>query len=265
MVSELIRKKVAEGDAWYTESQRLSQLGSPGSRWALEWRWKLFGYILDQWLMGKNRENRLPSPLHVLDAGCGDGINIEVLHNLFSRRNISVEIAGCDYNDIRLNRASQDCSHRILEVDLRAMPFPHESFDVVLCSHVLEHIHDDVIAMSELSRIIKRSGLVLIAVPNEGCLLARFRNHVVQPSIRQTTDHCQFYTAKSLIDRLAQAGLVPIGSVEHEGIFLPHLGLYSRLRETRLGRVLIPQATRILPSQAAGLVAGFRVSSIHGA
>ncbi|GJL61931.1 MAG: hypothetical protein NPIRA04_05850 [Nitrospirales bacterium] len=262
MSSESIRKKVAEGDAWYTESQHLSQLGSPGGRWALEWRWGLFGHILDQWLMRKNSQDRLPSPLQVLDAGCGDGINIKVLHDLLSRRNISVEIVGCDYNNLRLNRASQDRSHRILEVDLRAIPFPHESFDVVLCSHVLEHIHDDVMAMRELSRIIRRTGLVIIAVPNEGCLLAKLRNHVVQPSILRTTDHCQFYTAKILMERAEQAGLLPVGRVEREGVFLPHLGLYSRLRETRLGRFLIPHATRILPSQAAGLVAGFRVSSI---
>ncbi len=258
-MSDFVQGKILEGNSWYTDNQRLAQLSSLGGQWALSYRWQLFGKIIDQWLVSRTGKSQF---LRVLDAGCGDGINMEVLERLLFVRGMSTEITGCDYNDLRLHRASQDNHHRVLEVDLRATPFPDESFDVVLCSHVLEHIHDDARVMSELSRIVERKGLVIIAVPNEGCLMARLRNHVVQPSIFRTTDHCQFYTSKALLDRAERVGLTLLGDIEPEGFFLPHLGLYTRLRETKIGRFLIPQATRVLPSQAAGLVAGFRVASI---
>jgi SAM-dependent methyltransferase len=50
-------------------------------------------------------------------------------------------------------------------MDLCACPLPDDSFDAILCTHVLEHIPDDRSAMSELERILRPGGWALLMVP----------------------------------------------------------------------------------------------------
>jgi len=53
----------------------------------------------------------------------------------------------------------------MLRVDITKTSFPDNTFDVILCSHVLEHIVDDKTAITELLRILKVDGWALIVVP----------------------------------------------------------------------------------------------------
>jgi SAM-dependent methyltransferase len=53
----------------------------------------------------------------------------------------------------------------IVQADIQELPFTNESFDVILCSHVLEHVPDDKKAMQELYRVLKPSGYALLEVP----------------------------------------------------------------------------------------------------
>ena len=51
------------------------------------------------------------------------------------------------------------------KVDITRMPFDDRSFDLIFCSHVLEHIPDDALAMSELYRVMKPGGWGIFQVP----------------------------------------------------------------------------------------------------
>lgn len=53
-------------------------------------------------------------------------------------------------------------------VDIQNIPFEDDYFDLIYCSHVLEHVPDDRKAMSELSRVLKPGGTALILVPMNG-------------------------------------------------------------------------------------------------
>lgn len=256
MTGSVVDRRVAENNEWYVGDQRAAQLGAPGARWALGLRWRLFEYAIDAWI----ERNAVCTnvPLRVFDAGCGDGINLSVLESIFFRRGLDAQIVGSDYNSVRLSRARDNGRYPVVEADLRETPFASGSFDVVLCNHVLEHIREDVAAMRELGRIVAPGGLVIVAVPNEGCAAARVRNHCFQRSILKTTDHVQFYTAATLSARLTSVGLHPILPVMREGMFFPHLGFYTRLRETVIGRALIKFLAKIIPSQAAGLICAYK-------
>ncbi|MDZ7619696.1 MAG: methyltransferase domain-containing protein [Patescibacteria group bacterium] len=53
-------------------------------------------------------------------------------------------------------------------MDISALTFPDQAFDVILCCHVLEHVPNDRKAMSELYRVLKPGGWALLQVPIRG-------------------------------------------------------------------------------------------------
>ncbi len=52
-----------------------------------------------------------------------------------------------------------------IQLDLTNLEFPSASFDVIICSHVLEHIPDDQAAMREMLRVLKIGGIALVQTP----------------------------------------------------------------------------------------------------
>jgi SAM-dependent methyltransferase len=61
--------------------------------------------------------------------------------------------------------ADLDPTRGMVASDLTRMAFADQSFDLILCSHVLEHIPDDLSAMRELRRILRPGGQAVLAVP----------------------------------------------------------------------------------------------------
>ena len=52
-----------------------------------------------------------------------------------------------------------------VKMDIHAIPFADHTFDVVLCNHVLEHVQDDIKAMGEIFRVLRRGGFAILQVP----------------------------------------------------------------------------------------------------
>jgi len=52
-----------------------------------------------------------------------------------------------------------------VKMDIHEIPFPDNSFDVILCNHVLEHVRDDIQAMKEMHRVLKPGGFTIQQVP----------------------------------------------------------------------------------------------------
>jgi len=51
--------------------------------------------------------------------------------------------------------------------DLHSIPFAQDTFDLVLCNHVLEHVEDDRRVMGEILRVLKPGGLAILQVPQD--------------------------------------------------------------------------------------------------
>ncbi len=98
----------------------------------------------------------------------------------------------------------------MVKLDITDIPYAENTFDVVLCSHVLEHIPDDRKAMSELYRILKPGGWALLLVPFDAERPETFEDpDVVDPKERTRLfgqfDHVRVY-GRDFKDRLESAG-----------------------------------------------------------
>jgi SAM-dependent methyltransferase len=143
---------------------------------------------------------------------------------------------GTDRNPLRLARAAATGAC-LARASLLALPYPRHGFDAVLCNHVIEHIPEHAAALAELRRVLRPGGLLIVGVPNEGCALARLRNHVLQRRTLATTDHVHFFTAASLSRALVAAGFVA-PAIAVEEFFWPHMALARRVQAHAAGRTL---------------------------
>jgi SAM-dependent methyltransferase len=242
--------EISAGNRWYVADQFRSQLGSRGRRRVIANRWKVFAEFLRDWRERRGGSRRL----NILDAGCGDGINLVGLDEVTAGHDLRATIYGLDYNPVRLARARGVAGgSRLQQGSLYDLPFAGASFDVVLCNHVIEHIPDLARALSELHRVLRPGGLLVIGVPNEGCLMARMRNRLVQPSIGRTTDHVHFFTAQTLADALSRSGF-RVRRIERETFFFPCSYLNACCAEVGIGHWLMAGLRALVPSQAGGLI-----------
>lgn len=101
---------------------------------------------------------------NVFECGCGLGFNLLLLQELGACR-----VTGLDIDLPRLRRAQGELRHsavRILAGDVYALPFKNEEFDKILLPEVLEHLDDDVLALTELKRVLRPGGILVITVPH---------------------------------------------------------------------------------------------------
>lgn len=94
------------------------------------------------------------------------------------------------------------------------LPFASHSFDMVVANHILEHIKNDHLALSEMYRVLKPGGIAVLQVPLTGPGLP----HVEQPELPTPAqaialygqpDHVRIYSLQSWQQRVALAGFTP--------------------------------------------------------
>lgn len=102
----------------------------------------------------------------VLEVGCGRGFYVKTLNEVWPK----LDITGVDLNEKYLSVAKKfvnDDKVKLIKADATDLPFKDKSFDRIICSEVLEHIPDDQKAISEMHRVLKPGGIVIITVPNK--------------------------------------------------------------------------------------------------
>jgi SAM-dependent methyltransferase len=98
----------------------------------------------------------------------------------------------------------------VKKVDITNIPFEDSSFDVVFCNNVLEHIQDDLLAMSELHRVMKTGSWGIFLVPIDSKREFSFEDaSITDPKEREKIfgqyDHVRIY-GRDYIDRLRNSG-----------------------------------------------------------
>lgn len=109
----------------------------------------------------------------VLDLGCGEGRHVHGFHMVDGVDCVGLDIhlpslqkayEGLDY----LNALGTDASglSAFIKGSAYELPFPDDSFDVLVCSEVLEHLEDYPKVLSEIRRVLKPTGRLAVTVPH---------------------------------------------------------------------------------------------------
>lgn len=98
----------------------------------------------------------------LLDAGCGEGF----ITGLLKANVNNLDITGLEYTEEALQIArARNPEITFIQGDILKMPFDSDSFDIVLCSEVLEHLEKPAAALNELLRVAKKE--LILTVPHE--------------------------------------------------------------------------------------------------
>jgi predicted SAM-dependent methyltransferase len=97
-----------------------------------------------------------------------------------------------------------------VKADICNLPFNDNSFDIVFCNHVLEHIANDTKAMQELYRVLKPGGMGIFQIPQENSREKTFEDPTITDKKERTLifgqyDHVRVY-GRDYFDKLRSIG-----------------------------------------------------------
>lgn len=141
----------------------------------------------------------------VLDLGCAQGIL-----SFFLRRKGGKWIsADLDFTNLKTSQAL--LNDNLIQVGDGSLPFQSGSLDMVVSLDYLEHLSDDQLCLTEIRRVLKRGGRLLLATPRTGSpfLLNRLRP-LLGMKLEFYGHKREGYTRKDLENMLQTAGLFPI-------------------------------------------------------
>jgi 2-polyprenyl-3-methyl-5-hydroxy-6-metoxy-1,4-benzoquinol methylase len=145
------------------------------------------------------------SPERVLDVGCSSG---DLARRLVER---GASVIGLDTDEQAAAEARAVCEQVLVgDVETMELPFPDESFDVVICGDLIEHLHDPQRFLSRVRPLLRPDGRLLLTTPNVanwamrlGLLAGRWR--YTDRGILDRT-HAFLFTRKTLEETLDRAG-----------------------------------------------------------
>jgi SAM-dependent methyltransferase len=189
----------------------------------------------------------------VLDAGCGEG------RHCFGCLERGARIVGLDLDYDSLHLASKALRKRAQELDSAgamlqgntfALPFADATFDKVICSEVMEHVHDYKAAARELARVTRPGGRVAVTIPtqtSEHIYLRLGDDYFESPG-----GHIRIFKPRELALGLASAGLATEGVGFAHGFHTPYWILRSVMNLPDADQSALVQAYRDFLIRATG-------------
>ena len=108
-----------------------------------------------------------------LDVGCGTGYAMRK-----AQKELDCECFGVDpvpgAHGVGRNSKESIDGLNIVQGFSEELPYDNESFDVVYCSHVLEHVNDEYKSLLEMKRVLKPNGVLIIGMPTSNMARINF-------------------------------------------------------------------------------------------
>ncbi|MBI4685927.1 MAG: class I SAM-dependent methyltransferase [Nitrospirae bacterium] len=117
-------------------------------------------------LLRKRRIKKYIKKGSILDVGCGRGLFLDIM------RKDGWDVAGVEFDEATASYAKKVYDINVVSGDPEEWGFSSENFDVIIISHVLEHLHNPAQMIKECRRLLKKNGLFVCAIPNLASLQA---------------------------------------------------------------------------------------------
>ncbi len=155
-------------------------------------------------------------PRSVLDAGCGTGANLERWTSWGADLVVGVDIdRGAVFaSNRRAGRA------QCVRADLTRLPLAGDTFELAISTDVIEHIPDDVASLSEVRRVLKPGGLLILTTPAYAAAYSHHDRHL---------QHIRRYDAPDLVRVVRAARLQPIYWTRFNTLLTVPLWAYRKL------------------------------------
>lgn len=144
----------------------------------------------------------------ILDVGCGPGVQLAYLVP-------DNAVYGIDISSVALAHAHRNGYRTTLaNLDGHALPYVDATFDIVVCTDLLEHLFSPQDLVQEIRRVLKPDGRAIISVPNHFDFFSRLRllrgSGLVLPYHRKCRSwnyyHIRFFTLADFLDLLREEG-----------------------------------------------------------
>lgn len=162
--------------------------------------------------------------------------NLQVLHmapeQSFYKRFRALK--NLDYTTCDLDSPIAD-----VKADIQNLPFENNSFDVIFCNHVLEHVEDDKKALSELFRVMKPGGWGIFQVPIRYQLEKSFEDNSI-------TDRKERIEKFGQYDHVRVYGMDYYETLSQAGFMIEKINLSEKLSDEEIKRFAL-EKNEILP------------------
>lgn len=144
----------------------------------------------------------------VLDVGCGEGFTLKKLEE----KKIGKHNEGIDYSEDAIKIGKKIYPElNLLKGDVYSLSYPDNSFDMALCTEVLEHLDDPIKAVQEIKRVTSK--YILFSVPNEPFfIMANFLRGKYVKSFGNHPEHINHWTMWGFENFLKKQGLTVVKS-----------------------------------------------------
>jgi SAM-dependent methyltransferase len=198
------------------------------------------------WIIDALRRNRAPAKLRALEVGPGSGVYLPELAALFGT------VVASDIECAYLRNATRLCARlpnlQLLEDDICNSAMAAHSFDLILCTEVLEHIRDSAAALAGMHRLLKPGGVLVLSTPQRYSPLELAAKIAFLPGVIQlvrliyrepilATGHINLMTAGTVRRQLSDAGFA-VEQQHQSGMYIPLIAEFGGARALRLEQKL---------------------------